>query len=137
MDGLLLLAAASSSIGYTGRGDFAMAAEGELRRRDEREVVPFVYAGAAILAPALFAKAPPGRFSLNFLFDRAIASGRLHGLRLDGTWMHVGTPEAVGAAEAAIAGAGGPQDREWTTGAAPRTEAQNCDTVDEPVARLA
>jgi NDP-sugar pyrophosphorylase family protein len=99
--------------------------------------VPFVYSGAAILAPALFAKAPPGRFSLNLLFDRAIASGRLHGLRLEGTWMHVGTPEAVGAAEAAIAGAGGPQDREWTMGAAPRTEAQNCDTVGEPVARLA
>jgi MurNAc alpha-1-phosphate uridylyltransferase len=137
MDGLLLLAAASSSIGYTGRGDFAMAADGALRRRDERAVVPFVYSGAAILAPALFAKAPPGRFSLNLLFDRAIASGRLHGLRLEGTWMHVGTPEAVGAAEAAIAGAGGPQDREWTMGAAPGTEAQNCDTVGEPVARLA
>jgi MurNAc alpha-1-phosphate uridylyltransferase len=36
------------------------------------------------------------------LFDRAIAAGRLHGLRLDGVWMHVGTPEAVKAAEDAI-----------------------------------
>jgi len=139
MDGLLLLAAASSSIGYAGRGDFAMAADGALRRRGEREVVPFVYAGAAILAPALFAKAPPGGFSLNLLFDRAIAAGRLHGLRLEGTWMHVGTPEAIGAAEAAIAGADdrGQEDREWTKGAVPRTGERNCDTVDEPVARLA
>jgi MurNAc alpha-1-phosphate uridylyltransferase len=141
MDGLLLLAAASSSIGYTGRGDFAMAADGALRRRDEREVVPFIYAGAAILAPALFAKAPPGRFSLNLLFDRAIASGRLHGLRLEGTWMHVGTPEAVGAAEAAIAesenGGRTTEDRgEWTTGERHRTHEANCGTVVQPFARL-
>jgi MurNAc alpha-1-phosphate uridylyltransferase len=36
------------------------------------------------------------------MFDRAIDAGRLYGLRLDGTWMHVGTPEAIKAAEAAI-----------------------------------
>jgi MurNAc alpha-1-phosphate uridylyltransferase len=36
------------------------------------------------------------------MFDQAIEAGRLHGLRLDGTWMHVGTPEAIKAAEAAI-----------------------------------
>jgi len=102
MDALLLLAAASSSVGYGGRGDFAMAPDGRLRRRLEREVVPFVYAGVAILDAALLAGAPPGAFSLNLLLDRAIAAGRLHGLRLDGVWMHVGTPEAIAAAEAAI-----------------------------------
>jgi N-acetyl-alpha-D-muramate 1-phosphate uridylyltransferase len=102
MDALLLLAATSSSVGYAGRGDFAMAPDGRLRRRLEREVAPFVYAGVAILHPALFADAPPGAFSLNLLFDRAVEAGRLHGLRLDGVWMHVGTPESVGAAEAAI-----------------------------------
>ena len=36
------------------------------------------------------------------LFDRAAEAGRLCGLRLDGVWMHVGTPEAVKAAEDAI-----------------------------------
>jgi len=45
---------------------------------------------------------PPGAFSLNLLFDRAIEAGRLYGLRLEGVWMHVGTPEAIAAAEAAI-----------------------------------
>jgi len=102
MDALLLLAATSSSVGYAGRGDFAMAPDGRLRRRLEREVVPFVYAGVAILNPALFADAPPGAFSLNLLFDRAIEAGRLYGLRLEGVWMHVGTPDAIAAAEAAI-----------------------------------
>ena len=64
--------------------------------------MPFVYAGAAILSPALFADAPKGKFSLNRLFDRAIEAGRMYGLRLEGTWMHVGTPAAIKAAEAAI-----------------------------------
>jgi N-acetyl-alpha-D-muramate 1-phosphate uridylyltransferase len=102
MDALLLLAPTAGSIGYDGRGDFALAPDGRLRPRGEREVVPFVYAGAAILAPALFADSPPGGFGLSRLFDRAAAAGRLQGLRLEGLWMHVGSPEAIAEAEAAI-----------------------------------
>jgi len=103
MDALLLLAPTTGSLGYEGRGDYAMLQDGRLRRRGENEVVPFIYAGAAILSPALFADAPSGAFGLTLLFDRAGANGRLFGLRLEGIWMHVGTPEAVAAAEAALA----------------------------------
>jgi MurNAc alpha-1-phosphate uridylyltransferase len=102
MDAALLLAPTAGSIGYAGRGDFAFAADGRLRRRAEREVAPFVYAGAAILAPALFKDAPPGEFPLTDLFDRAAVAGRLHGLRLEGLWMHVGSPDAIALAEKAI-----------------------------------
>ena len=102
MDALLLLAPTTTSIGYDARGDFAMSADGRLRRRPERQVVPFAYASAAILSPALFRDAPKGVFPLTVLFDRASEEGRLHGLRIDGIWMHVGTPEAVAEAEAAI-----------------------------------
>ena len=102
MDALLLLAPTTGSIGYSGRGDYGMAPDGRLSRRGERDVAPFVYAGAAILSPAMFKDAPHGEFSLTDLFDRAQGAGRLHGLRLEGLWMHVGTPEAVGEAEAAI-----------------------------------
>ncbi|MBI3704329.1 MAG: nucleotidyltransferase family protein [Rhizobiales bacterium] len=102
MDALLLLAPTAGSVGYSGRGDFSFAADGRLRRRGEREVAPFVYAGAAIFAPAFLASSPPGAFSLTLLFDRAAAAGRLHGLRMEGLWMHVGTPEAIHQAEAAI-----------------------------------
>jgi MurNAc alpha-1-phosphate uridylyltransferase len=105
MDALLLVAPTTGSTGYTGRGDYAMLPDGRLRRRAEREVVPFVYTGAAILTPALFADAPTGAFPLTLLFDRAGEKGRLFGLRLEGVWMHVGTPDAVTAAEAALAGA--------------------------------
>jgi MurNAc alpha-1-phosphate uridylyltransferase len=102
MDALLLLAPTATSVGYAGRGDFSMTADGRLRRRGEREVVPFVYAGIAIMSPALFADAPSGAFALTRLFDRAIGQERLFGLRLEGVWMHVGTPEAIAAAERAI-----------------------------------
>jgi MurNAc alpha-1-phosphate uridylyltransferase len=102
-DALLLLAPTAGSIGYAGRGDYAMAADGGLRRRGELEVAPFVYAGAAVLRPELFAGAPAGAFPLTLLFDRAAERGRLHGLRLEGVWMHVGTPDAIALAENAIA----------------------------------
>ncbi len=102
MDALLLLAPTTGSIGYDGRGDFAMAPDGRLRKRNEQEVAPFVFAGAAILSPALFKGVPSGEFSLTVLLERAAEAGRLHGLRLEGLWMHVGTPQAVAAAEAAI-----------------------------------
>lgn len=101
-DALLLLAAGSDSIGYAGRGDFLMGTDGRLKKRPEREMAPFVYAGAALLRPELFKDAPDGAFSLTALFDRAAEAGRLHGLRLEGVWMHVGTPGAIAEAEAAI-----------------------------------
>ena len=102
MDILLLMSPTASSIGYSGNGDYAMLPDGALRRRKEYQVVPFVYAGAAIMSPAIFADAPRGEFSLTKSFDRANEQERLFGLRLDGTWMHVGTPDAVHAAERAF-----------------------------------
>jgi MurNAc alpha-1-phosphate uridylyltransferase len=103
MDALLLLAPTAESVGYSGRGDFTMGADGRLTRRDERDLAPFVFAGVAILSPSMFTGAPSGEFSLTTLFDRAAEAGRLHGLRLEGLWMHVGTPPAIAEAEAAIA----------------------------------
>jgi len=103
MDGLLLLASTVKTAGYSGRGDFTIAADGKLTRRRERTVAPFVYAGAAILHPRLFDDPPAGAFSLNDLFDRAIEADRLFGTRLDGLWINVETPEAIEIAERAIA----------------------------------
>jgi N-acetyl-alpha-D-muramate 1-phosphate uridylyltransferase len=101
MDILLLLAHSSSATGWGNRGDFTMDQNGGLRRAARAEVTPFVYAGAGIWKPELFA-GRPDVFSLNKLFDEAADKGRLHGLRLDGIWMHVGTPDAIPEAEAAI-----------------------------------
>lgn len=99
MDSLLLLALGAESLGYDGHGDFVMASDGILQRRVEGRETPFVFAGVSIAHPRLFQDAPEGAFSLNALWDRAMARGRLFGLRLEGTWMHIGTPDAVHDAE--------------------------------------
>jgi MurNAc alpha-1-phosphate uridylyltransferase len=103
MDALLLLAPTVRAVGYHGPGDFRMDPTGLLRRRGERDVAPFAYSGAAILHPRLFADCPEGPFSLNLLFDRAIEAERLYGVRMDGLWIHVGTPEAIAEAEMTVA----------------------------------
>lgn len=102
MDFLLLVALASNSVGYDGRGDFQMTADGQLVRRREREMAPFAFTGVSIAHPRAFKEAPKGAFSLNVLWNRAIEQRRLFGVRLDGIWMHIGTPEAVSAAERRI-----------------------------------
>ncbi|HUS96640.1 MAG TPA: nucleotidyltransferase family protein [Hyphomicrobiaceae bacterium] len=99
MDCLMLLAAISDSTGFDGPGDFTMARNGRLARRPKGVISPFVFAGVSIAHPRLFAEAPAGAYSLNAVWDQAIARNRLYGVRLDGHWMHVGTPEAVVAAE--------------------------------------
>ncbi|HEX4766897.1 MAG TPA: nucleotidyltransferase family protein [Lichenihabitans sp.] len=102
MDVLLLVAAAATSIGVDWPGDFGMEADGRLRRREEREVAPFVYAGIGILKPELFADLEEKPVRLAPFFFRAAEAGRLFGTRLEGIWMHVGTPEAIAEAEAAL-----------------------------------
>jgi MurNAc alpha-1-phosphate uridylyltransferase len=106
MDALLLLQPTATAVGYEGIGDFVMDQLGRLRRRKEGEVAPFLFAGLQILSPALFAQTPDGPFSLNLIYDRALAAGRLYGLRHDGTWYHVGTPEDLECVEAALAPGG-------------------------------
>lgn len=99
MDTLLLLALGSTSLGYNGRGDFNMDANGHLTRRVEGKIAPFVFTGVSIAHPRLFKDAPDGAFSINKLWSRAIEQKRIFGVRMDGIWMHVGDPAAVTAAE--------------------------------------
>ncbi|WP_040305212.1 nucleotidyltransferase family protein [Ahrensia sp. R2A130] len=102
MDMVLLLARHEDAVGFDGKGDFHMADGGQLTRRGDADSAEFVYAGAILARPALFASEPAKVFSLNKLFDAAIAEGRLFGCVLDGLWLHVGTPEAIGESEAAM-----------------------------------
>jgi len=99
MDALLLLAEREASLGYAGAGDFSLGGDGRLTRRAPGERAPFVFAGVSIAHPRLFDGSPGGAFSLNPPWDRAIARGRLFGATLKGEWMHIGTPEALAAAE--------------------------------------
>lgn len=101
MDALLLLAPTSHAIGYDGAGDFMLAADGRLTRRKAPHISPFVYTGVAILKRGIFDGIDERKFSLNRIFDTLIENDRLHGIRLEGLWMHVGTPDSIAEAETA------------------------------------
>lgn len=102
MDALLLLHPTCSAFGYEGIGDYFMDPVGRLRRRQERQIAPFIHAGIQILHPRLFDGAPEGSFSLNRLYDKAQEAERLWGVRHDGEWYHVGTPAELRAVEDAL-----------------------------------
>ena len=102
MDSLLMLADGESATGHSGGMDFVLEPDGALRRA-AGDAAGLIYAGAAILHPRIFAGAEAAPHSLNLYFDRAIAAGRLHGVKMRGRWITVGTPEALPLAEAAVA----------------------------------
>ena len=58
IDALLLVHRTFQVHGDVGRGDFSVDPWGSLRRRREREVAPFLYAGLQLVSPALFANSP-------------------------------------------------------------------------------
>lgn len=101
MDALLLLVPVAQAVGYTRAGDFSLDG-GKLVRRGAAAQAPYVFTGAQILSPALFEGCPNGAFSLNILWDRAIAAGRAYGVVHAGRWCDVGTPEGLTEAEEAL-----------------------------------
>ena len=107
MDCLLLLSGKARSVGFDGPGDFEMNTQGQLSRRSG-DTAPLVYAGAYMVHPRLFADAPDGAFSMNLLWNQAIANRRLYGMEHDDWWLHVGTPAAITEAEGRLAALGAP-----------------------------
>ncbi len=99
-DAVLLLQRGAQVVGEVGAGDFALDEWGKPRRPEENEQVPYVFAGVQVLSPALFAGAPTGAFSMNLLWDRAIAANRLRAIVHDGVWFHLSTPPDLARAEA-------------------------------------
>jgi MurNAc alpha-1-phosphate uridylyltransferase len=108
MDALLLLHPTATAFGYDGTGDFLIAADGRLSRPAEGAGAPYLFAGIQILSPVVWTGLPVPPFSLNWIYDRAAAQGRLFGLVHSGSWFHVGTPEDLALAEAELARRGIP-----------------------------
>lgn len=101
MDGLVLCAPTVNAVGYRGPGDFALAPDGRVAWRNPRRNSPFVYAGFSVLKPSVLDGAPDGPFKLTWALSNMIREGRLYGQRLDGIWIHVGTPASIREAERA------------------------------------
>lgn len=83
----------------TGLGDFAVNQLGVPRRRREREVVPYIYAGVSLMRPSLLDRTPDEPFSMNLVWDRAIEAGRMRAVVHDGIWFHLSTPPDLKEAE--------------------------------------
>lgn len=98
----MLMAPTHNSIGYDGKGDFSMDSLGRLTRRQPQRVTPFAWPGVQIIHPRLIKRGAGEVFSTNKLWDIAAEEGRLYGIRLDGKWMHIGTPDAREEAEALL-----------------------------------
>ena len=104
MDALLLVVPLASAHCHNGTGDFRMDALGHLTRRAPGKPAPFVYTGVQIVSRRLFQDAPDGAFSMNVLWNRAIAENRVFGLVHEGLWFDVGTPPAIAKTETILAG---------------------------------
>ncbi len=103
LDAVLLLQRTVTAIGYEGRGDYFLDAAGTPRRRGEREIAPYIFAGIQILHRRLFGGVDDTVFSLKRLYDRAEDAGRLAAIVHDGEWFHVGTPEGLDRTRARLA----------------------------------
>ena len=99
VDGVLLVHRTSHVHAEVGFGDFALDKWGTPRRRGQREVVPYVYAGAQLIHPKLLDDMPEGAFSMNRVWDRAMENGRLRAVVHDGIWFHLSSPPDLQEAE--------------------------------------
>jgi len=92
VDGVLLVHRTSHVHAEVGMGDFAVDKWGKPRRRTEREIVPYIYAGVQLIHPRLLTGMPDGAFSMNRAWDSALAEERLRAVVHDGIWFHLSTP---------------------------------------------
>ncbi|MDR3535602.1 MAG: nucleotidyltransferase family protein [Acetobacteraceae bacterium] len=108
VDGVLLVHRTFQVHAEVGYGDFAVDKWGMLRRRAEREIVPYLYAGLQLIRPSLLDDTPEGSFSMNLAWNRAMENGRLRAVVHDGIWFHLSTPadlaEAEGILQARVTG---------------------------------
>lgn len=97
MDLLLLLHPSADVPAYAGKGDYYLAEGSDqpvFAKKDGDLHANYIFAGPRIVHPRLFNDVASGVFSFLQLFHKAEKAGRLYGLRHDGGWHHVGTPEA-------------------------------------------
>ncbi|AOZ67962.1 nucleotidyltransferase [Rhodobacter xanthinilyticus] len=94
MSALLALIPCEEALGYRGAGDFSLDPDGRIRRGPG-----YVYTGAQIINPAGIETISAPAFSLNLLWDKLLAQGRVFGIVHRGGWCDVGRPESIALAE--------------------------------------
>jgi MurNAc alpha-1-phosphate uridylyltransferase len=95
MDALLLLTPKEQGIGFEGRGDYDLKADGRIQFRGEKDAAPYIHNGIRILHPRLFADQNVHPFSMMTSLHQAEKNGRLYGLVFEGEWGDIGTLESL------------------------------------------
>lgn len=96
-DAVLMFQRTVDALGYDGLGDYFLDPLGTPRRRGEHEIAPFLFTGVQLLHRRAFDGIADPAYSLNRVYDRAAAAGRLQAIVHDGECYHVGTPAAFAA----------------------------------------
>lgn len=94
MDALLICVPVARTVGREKGGDFCLDAEGRISRSGD-----YIYGGAQVIATAEVAAHEGRVFSMNEVWDRIAARGRLLGAVYPGRWCDVGHPEGIRIAE--------------------------------------
>ncbi|MHA7874823.1 nucleotidyltransferase family protein [Roseivivax sp.] len=98
MGALLLCLPVARAVGRQGGGDFTLGPNMRLERGGNH-----VYTGVQILKTETLSEIPERVFSLNLLWNRMAAEGRLFGCDYPGRWADVGHPEGIALAEEMLA----------------------------------
>lgn len=98
MDALLLCIPQGQAVGHKGGGDFVIGADGTAHRGPG-----LVYSGLQIIQSETVRDVEETAFSLNVIWDRLIASNRLHAVAYSGEWCDVGQPASIALAEDMLA----------------------------------
>lgn len=94
MDALLICIPRDNALGHSGTGDFLIGPDGHLSRGPGH-----VFGGVQIIKTGGLHTIEDRAFSLNRLWDRMAAQGRLFGLPYPGKWCDVGHPGGIALAE--------------------------------------
>jgi N-acetyl-alpha-D-muramate 1-phosphate uridylyltransferase len=98
MDALLVTVPPTQAVGHGGKGDFVADGDGRLTRGPG-----MTYGGVQIIRTDLLGGIEDRAFSLNLVWDRMLAEGRLYGLTYPGQWCDVGHPDGIALAEDMLA----------------------------------
>ncbi len=107
---LLLMADPAQSLGYEGKGDFVLDADGMIHLPDATHPPTHVFAGVQLMDPTMLKpylqqwqrEGDIPVFSLGTMFRQALADERQHpvqGLAHDNLWLHIGDGGGVAQAE--------------------------------------
>jgi MurNAc alpha-1-phosphate uridylyltransferase len=102
LDGVILVHRTFQVHAEIGMGDFFLDSWGIPRRRREREIAPYLYAGITLARKSLFAGFPEGELSMNAIWDRAIVARKILAVVHDGLWFHMTRPDDLEEAEHAL-----------------------------------